>query len=474
MKRGIRKLRLLYICLLSLFTSSLGAQLLDSAIFISTTPASVLKPISSKAKYDVQTFKINYTTTDPLGNTIAASGALMIPLNVPCDSFSIAIYNHGTILLKSDVPSRDNFEAVIAKIFSSTGAIAIAPDYLGLGDSPGLHPYVHGASEATASLDLIRAARQYLTDSLQIGLNGEVFLTGYSQGGHAAMATAKYVEENNLLSEFNIIGAGPASGPYNLSATMLPLLLSNTPYSNPGYIPYFLFAMQDVYGNIFQSYNEILDSPYDSIIPPLFDGLNTMSVVNAALPNQIRSFIQDSVLDNLEADSLSMTHPITQALLDNDNYDWAPSFPMELYYCTQDEQVDFQNSLDAEAAMQAKGSNVVAINKGSLNHGGCVLPSLTAALNFFLNLRSECSKVNIAEFDNRTFKMFPQPAGDILKLEVSEGVLLQVYDLQGELKYQSQFANTEYLDVSSWPEGMYIVIAKGARTSFRHKLMVRH
>jgi hypothetical protein len=39
--------------------------------------------------------------------------------------------------------------------------LSAMPDYIGMGGSPGLHPYVHAASEATASIDMIRAAREF-------------------------------------------------------------------------------------------------------------------------------------------------------------------------------------------------------------------------------------------------------------------------------------------------------------------------
>tara|TARA_B100000963_G_scaffold321279_1_gene304410 strand:+ start:2975 stop:3127 length:153 start_codon:yes stop_codon:yes gene_type:complete len=45
---------------------------------------------------------------------------------------------------------------------------------------------------------MIRAAREFIADSLNLIDNGQVFLTGYSQGGHACMATHKYIYENNL------------------------------------------------------------------------------------------------------------------------------------------------------------------------------------------------------------------------------------------------------------------------------------
>lgn len=448
---------LLLIAFVQFGTWHLPAQNLESATYLSNTPVTLLAGFSSDAKYNVDAYKIRYYTTDIDGSTTVVSGALLVPVNTPCDSFALGVYNHGTVLDREDVPSRDNFEALVGKVMASTGAVAVAPDYLGLGDNPGLHPYLHGESEATATLDLIRAAREYLRDSLGVDLNGEVFVTGYSQGGHAAMATVKYVEDNNLFPEFNIIGAGPASGPYNLSSTMLPLLLSNTPYSNPGYIVYLLFAMERVYGNIYQDYEDILDSPYDSLIPPLFDGTNTMAVVNNALPNKIRDFLQDTVIDNLIADSVTQSHPIRLALEDNDNYDWAPSFPMELYYCTQDEQVDYQNSLDAEAAMQARGANVTAVFRGNFNHGGCFLPSLGSALDFFQNLSTGCQSVSLAEMTESNIEVYPIPARDWVQVQGLAGRPIVVCDLHGNKVFEGPVPQNELIDLSHCAPGVYLL-----------------
>lgn len=445
--------------ILALFVSvfSVNAQYLESATYLSNTPASLLSGFYNGAQYNVDAYKIRYYTTDVDGSQTIASGALLIPKTNACDSFPMAVYNHGTVLEREAVPSRDNIEATVAKVVASTGAIALAPDYLGLGDNQGLHPYLHGETEATANIDMIRAVREYLGDSLQIGLNGDVYVTGYSQGGHAAMATVKHIQDNNLLGEFNLIGAGPASGPYNLSSTMLPLLLSNAPYSNPGYVVYLLFAMERAYGNIYSSYSAILDSPYDTLVPPLFDGTYDMNAVNAVLPNQVRDFIQDSVLDNLEADTISMSHPIRQALIANDNYNWNPAFPMELYYCTQDEQVHYQNSLDAEAAMQANGANVTAVNKGALNHGGCFLPALRGALDHFVSLGQACQPVGLSELTENSVAVYPQPAQREVYLKGLESELIEVFNLNGQLVLYGRLDAEGVLQVADWPAGVYFV-----------------
>ena len=76
--------------------------------------------------------------------------------------------------------------------FFLRGYNVVMPDYIGMGESPGLHPYCHGASEATATIDMIRAVREAQTLDMIPGMtadNGEMFVTGYSQEacghGHA-------------------------------------------------------------------------------------------------------------------------------------------------------------------------------------------------------------------------------------------------------------------------------------------------
>src|SRR5690606_25458164 len=121
--------------------------------------------------------KIRYVTRDIRGDSTVASGALMMPEGTGCDSLSMISYAHGTVLEKEDVPSRYNQEAIIATLMASTGRIVVAPDYLGLGDNPGLHPYLHGESEATATIDLIRATSEFLNTSSSVTrFNGHLLI----------------------------------------------------------------------------------------------------------------------------------------------------------------------------------------------------------------------------------------------------------------------------------------------------------
>ncbi len=466
--------KILFVLALAGLSATAFSQHFVSATYIGKTTPTTFSLFTSKAIYSVDAYKITYNTTNVDGTPTVASGMVVVPDGAACDSLPMVAYDHGTVLLRSDVPSRNNGESLIPKVVAATGAIAVAPDYLGLGDNAGLHPYLHAETEATSTIDLMRAAREFLGDSLNIYFNKETFVTGYSQGGHAAMATAKFIQDSGLTAEFNLIAAGPASGPYFLSGSQAEVLISNAPYSNPGYICYLLFAMNRVYGNIYQNYSEILKSPYDTLIPPYFDGNYDMSVVNALLPNTLSGFIQDSVLTNFRNDSIGKTHPIWKALIAQDNYDWKPLFPMQLYYCTLDEQVNFQNSLDAALTMTANGATVTAVDKGAYNHGGCVVPALQGALGFFLSKKTNCT-VSLDEVAfAQNLEVYPNPAKDWFNLDgFEDAVTIRVLNTSGQLILEKVLNAQEAVNTRAWSAGVYTLeITQNQKRAYR-KLMVR-
>jgi hypothetical protein len=108
--------------------------------------------------YDVELYKVDYNTIDPLGNPTLASGLIEVPKD-STKLFPLFSWQHGTTLKKTDAPSNFNEDAKVGLTFATDGYIVACPDYLGLGDGPKLHPYMHAKSEATAVIDMLRATR---------------------------------------------------------------------------------------------------------------------------------------------------------------------------------------------------------------------------------------------------------------------------------------------------------------------------
>ena len=457
---------LLFLLVFVLSNTFFHSQYLVSCVYLGISSSNVLSGATGLSlDYDVKMYKLTYNTVDTDSLPTIATGAFFIPTNTTCTDFPIAVYNHGTTLRKNDVPSNNNPEAIIGKVFSAGGYFVCMPDYIGMGDSPGFHPYVHAKSEATASVDMVRAAREYLSTTNFVD-NNELFLTGYSQGGHACMATTKFINDENLQSEFNIVASAPCSGPYDLSGIMADTIIAPSPYSNPGYIVYLLASYQLAYGNIFNSWSDVLYPPYDTIVPPFFSGNNTtldMGLLNSLIPNQMSLLIRDTCLNNFINDSINKNHPWWRALIDNDNYDWLPLKPLRMYYCTADEQVAYTNALNAENSMINNGAlDVQAINMGNNDHGGCILPALSSAFNWFQNLKTPC---NVSSSINRnliSYEVYPNPFTNELNVQFAEKVNLSVYTMDGKLLINKDDVQNIELVTSNWSKGIYIIKAKGS------------
>ena len=274
------------------------------------------------------------------------------------------------------------------------------------------------------------------------------------------MATHKYIQDNNLSAEFNVLGSAPCSGPYDLSGIMADTIISPSPYSNPGYIVYLLASYQLAYGNIFNSWSEILYPPYDTIVPPFFNGNNTtldMSLLNSLIPNDMRLLIRDTSMNNFINDSINKNHPWWLALLENDNYDWLPTSPIRMYYCTLDEQIAYTNALNANQAMNNKGAlDVQALDMGNVNHGDCVLPALSAAFNWFQSLKTPCNLSSSIEVKNSDIRISPNPFNERVAIDSREIIDILIISLDGKIMYSSKSTNETIIQTSSLEKGLYI------------------
>ncbi|MBK9138127.1 MAG: hypothetical protein IPM17_05095 [Verrucomicrobia bacterium] len=336
-------------------------------------------------QFDVAVRRIQYETVGPWGGRTLASGLLLLPVGAT-RPLPLVVYQHGTLARKADAPSAQaSQERYIGAAYASTGYAAVLPDYLGLGDSPGFHPYHHAVTEATAGVDLLRAARAYCA-AQGIALNGQLFLTGYSQGGHAAAALQRELEEFHA-DEFLVTAAAPMAGAYDLSGTTADEMLSGRPQPNPYYLAYLLAAYQDVY-RLAPSFAELLRAPYNVTLPPLLDGQHGGSEINAVLPQAPApptDIIKPEYLAAFRADP---DHPLRRALRDNDLVHWTPKAPVRLYHCSGDRDVPPQNSAVAHAAFVSRGADATLWDpRPGADHGDCVLPAMLAAKVWFDSLK---------------------------------------------------------------------------------------
>ncbi len=414
--------------------------------------------------YEVDVYRIIYRTPAAAGDSLTfASGLVILPSADTC-GIPIISYNHGTQLKKSDCFSNLSGEWFLGVVSAATGYAAVLPDYLGMGYSPVFHPYQHAKTEASATIDLIRVCKDLASEN-ELNLNGQIFLMGYSQGGHAAMATHKSMQED-FPDEFTVTASAPMSGAYDMSGAQFDFVASFEPYAQPGYLPYLIKGYHEAYGDaLYTSWSDILKSPYDVTIPPLLSGEYYMNAVNDAMPNVPREIIDSAYSAEFFADSL---HPFRVALKENNVYQWVPNCPVRLNYCTSDEEVNPLNASVAYNWMNNQGAQQVQkINRSeTLSHFECAQPSIVLTKFWFDSLATFCQATV-----GLTDKPFTSQ-GWTIGNNYQEGKLMgtvsnytgnyfdvYIYSSTGKLVKAQQDINTANftIDVANLPAGIYVV-----------------
>jgi hypothetical protein len=444
----------------------LTAQDIDDLLASAGLPSGIL-PL----EYEVDVHRIVYDTPDPNGNPTYASGLVFIPTEVECP-MPLFTYLHGTKSLKTQTFYYFQDEWFLGAVMASSGYVTSMPDYLGLGFSPGLHPYQHARSEATASVDLLRVARTICSQG-EVELNDQLFITGYSQGGHAALATHRMIQEE-LSDEFTVTACAPGSGPYDMSGHQFDMVAEMEPYSVPGYLPYVILSYQSIYGGFYDDYSEIFTAPYDETLPPLFNGEYGFDVINAAMPEIPRLIINPDYEAAFFSDP---DHPFMLALRDNDVYDWVPEAPVLFNYCTSDEEVTYLNTIFTIEHMEGLGAeNIESANRSDeLSHYECANPSLLFSKVWFDGMVQWCPAGVDDISAELNIDIFPNPVTEgQLRLTNQGPVQVVITDVTGR-EMQRSVASTDNATIALTfaGQGLYVVTVSNDTAQKVQRIMVQ-
>lgn len=355
------------------------------------------------SKYPVKVYNIIYETIDPFGEPHQASGTLAVPQTDKSMVLPVLSYHHGTMLNRF-VLDDPQFQMLIP-LAASAGFVALAPHFLGHEVSDIPHPYVHEESLASAGLDLHRAAENFAKQQ-SFEVSNQLYIMGYSEGGYAAMSLYKDIQLNHA-DEFSVKAAAPGAGPYDLSGTMVDVMLSEAEYSNPFYLPYLLFGYNYIYKIYESSSDYIKDESYMFVLDSLDQltaagmpaahiqaidtirghefgseqallaavetviGAEALSIYHAIILEQgrhdwaktidqiftgerstigsaNRKFPARPIMimrdEVLENFTTNENHPFRIHLKENDLTDWVPESPTRMFHCVEDEQVNIENS----------------------------------------------------------------------------------------------------------------------------------
>ncbi len=465
----MKRLLLLIICGALLSFGASSQNLISSTFKGSRTKEQLIALFGVPIiQYGANYYKITYTSPDAQGALDTLSGLIAVPADAS-KVFPRLVYQHGTSDCKSCVPSSypssSGAEGQLGLLFAGLGYIALLPDYVGMGEGRGFQTYVHAATEASAAADMIRAATQWAAGNT-VQTNAQLFVTGYSQGGHASMALHRAIE-TQLSGEMTVTAAAHLSGPYSISGVMRDLILSDLEYFYPAYIPNTALGYQTAYGNLFSDLTDLFKPEYAPAIQQYYDGNITLTNLNAQLNSLLIAntgasvasrMIREDILAEIENNP---DHPINLALEDNDVYDWTPASPTRIFYCMADDQVPFMNSVIASETMIANGApNFASADVDSdADHGDCVNPALTQTMFFFLSFQQITTGTEepLTEFNVR---IAPNPVSDRLQLQgLPTGASLRLLDSYGQPVFEMTGIDTseQVIDVNSLPAGIYQV-----------------
>ena len=328
--------------------------------------------VGSLAKCDVQVIGLNYLTRGVKGEETNASGVLLLPTgsDPACKApLPLLAYGRGTEVSKarSLASMTDGETGALAAFFAGQGYAVVASDYLGYGKSAySFHPYLHSDTEATATIDAIRAARQVAREKGQ-ALSGKLMIYGYSQGGHVSMSTHKAIETDPALSaEMGLVSAAHGAAPSALSTALkaaTPVLYGQV------FITYAVTAWQKVYGTVYAKPSDVFKAPYadgiESMLPSAsttFEGLLAQNKVSPDLGDGwLNAMFTDSFLNDLRNNPNS---GMIQAAKKNDLLasGWTPKVNTMLCAGSGDPVVPYASAQALAAAQWKSAANVVTVD----------------------------------------------------------------------------------------------------------------
>ncbi|MFD8278822.1 alpha/beta hydrolase [Streptomyces solisilvae] len=330
-------------------------------------------------RYGVRAYRLTYRTVDPYGKPTTATGLLSLPRDGAL-RLDLVSDTHGTMVDRAYAPSvSEDLGRVPSYLNASAGRAVAAPDYLGLGEGPGPHPYMDTRSAVTASVDMLRAART-VADRLGRPLTGDVYATGFSQGGQVAMALGRALD-GGADQHFRLKGLAPVSGPYDLEGQEVPALFDGRVNDTSGvfYISYWLVAQNRLY-HFYRDPGEAFRAPYANRVESLFDGRHDEEDVVKGLASSVKRLLTPAFYNRLRHPS----GPLLDAMRWADHTcDWKPDVPVRLYAGAADTDVPIGNARSCALQLAAHQAHVPVVDQGDVDHFGSFAASAPQVARWF-------------------------------------------------------------------------------------------
>ncbi|MEJ8810423.1 prolyl oligopeptidase family serine peptidase [Variovorax ureilyticus] len=367
---------------------------------------------------------LQYQTVGAKGESVPASGAIMLPAGTDpaCNGpRPIVLYGHGTATDRNyDISNITNVNqpaaaegVIVAAMFAAQGYIVVAPNYAGYDKSSlPYHPFLNADQQGKEMIDALRAARSTLA-ALSASDAGSLLVTGYSEGGYAALAAHREMQATGMP----VTASAPMSAP-----TAVSLQIDYTASGLPGlnstvFFPLITTSWQKQFGGIYTNTREIYEDAYangiDTLLPSYLSRedlfatgklpryaffpadatpgpLNDSVAVNYGANNLVRQSYLTAWFNDVKANpcpgnvlpatqaSFNTASPLAcapalglrKAAVANDLRNWLPVRPVLMCGGSNDPTVNFNSSLATAGYFRARGMPATSLSVVDLESTG--------------------------------------------------------------------------------------------------------
>jgi acetyl esterase/lipase len=342
-----------------------------------------LLALAGDPKCGINFHYMEYNTIGGANEPTNATAGVMVPTgsDAACTGARpVLLYGHGTTIEKGfNMASPSTSEAgLVAAMYAAQGFIVVAPNYAGYDASRlSYHPYLNAEQQSSDMVDALRAAKKAFPN-IGTSASDKLVISGYSQGGHVAMATAKAIQEK-YSSEFKVTALGGMSGPYSMSKSIQTAFAGGVNLGATIFSPLIFTSWQKAYGNLYTNPADVYEAPFATGIETLLPSatlnfttvfttgkLPTKLFATGALvtgnasqdalfaagigtPNLIKASYRQAVVAG------GATHPVAVAAAKNDLTGWTPNRPVAMCVGAQDPTVFASNTSDAATGFTTRG-----------------------------------------------------------------------------------------------------------------------
>ena len=319
-------------------------------------------------------YRISYwSVTD--GKAVLVSGLISVPGNgTPRGT---VLWMHGTHDNRKDSVSYPGSSDGIlpSGLFAGAGYVLLAPDLVGLGVSQEPQAYLYNPSTIDVTLDFLRAA-QTVTKDFGLAWNSNLYLVGFSEGGHAAAVIQRELEQHSNPA-WQIKASAGIAGPYKLADISFSFALHGQSPEDSLYMATVALSYATYYH---QPLGSVLTERYAQIVPSLFDGDHALDDIRKVMPADPRSMF---TTEFLEAFDRKAPNWFSTAWRDNQIDAWAPKAPFRAYFGEKDIDVSPLEAKTFVTEAKSLGGDAELVSVGPYDHNESVLHAAPLVRRWF-------------------------------------------------------------------------------------------